>query len=116
MKEYNYRDADFNADPRFAAIRLARVWVQADIWAKRQDLTFSEQRKMVADRHDEAKKGVAHVQALSAQRERAERKFGAELRTLREERDMLENKPWGVNIQHLKAEIDKQINEIIQSA
>lgn len=127
----NSRHVDFNAAPITAAIRLARCWAggmsQMDCawvydWTpgrthgSRRETTWSEKRAAVMARYQEAKEQVVKVQALNAQRERAERSHGAELRTLREERRMLENKPSGVNIRPAQANIDNQIAAIIAAA
>lgn len=127
----NTRRVDFNADPVMAAIRLARCWAEGPsqmncAWVcdwtpgpthgSRRETTWSEKRAAVMVRYQEAKEQVVKVQALNAQRERAERVHGAELRVLREERRMLQNKPWGVNIRPAQDDIDNQIAAIIAAA
>jgi len=127
----NTRHVDFNANPTTAAIRLARCWAEGmgqhecawvydwtpgPRYGSRRETTWSEKRAAVMARYQEAKEQVFKVQALNAQRERAERNHGAELRVLREERRMLENKPWGVNIRPAQEEIDRKIAAIIAAA
>lgn len=127
----NTRHVDFNANPITAAIRLARCWAEGmgqyecawvydwtpgPRYGSRREATWAEKRSAVMARYQEAKEQVAKVQALNAQRERAERNHGAELRVLREERRMLENKPWGVNIRPAQEEIDRKIAAIIAAA
>lgn len=125
------RHVDFTANPTTAAIRLARCWAggmsqMECAWVydwtpgpthgSRRETTWAEKRAAVMARYDEAKEKIAIVQALSAKRERAERKHGAELRVLREERLMLETKPIGVNIRTMQEEIDRKIAAIIEAA
>jgi len=127
----NIRHVDFTADPTTAAIRLARCWAEGmgqyecawvydwtpgPRYGSRRETTWSEKRAAVMARYQDAKERVVKVQALNAQRKRAERNRGAELRALREERRMLENKPFGVNIRPMQEEIDRKISAIIEAA
>lgn len=131
MIKPNTRYVDFTANPTTAAIRLARCWAEGPgqykcAWVynwssgpeygSRRKTTWSEKRAAVMSRYEEAKKSIAHVQEKNAQRERAERTHGLELRILREERRMLENKPLGVNIRPMVQEIDRKIRSIIDAA
>jgi len=127
----NTRHVDFTADPITTAIRLSRCWAEGVgkyecAWVydwtagpkhgTRRETIWSEKRAAVMARYQEAKEQVLKVQALHAQRERAERNHGAELRVLNEERRMLEDKPFGVNIRPMQEEIERKISAIIEAA
>ncbi len=124
----NNRHVSFDGTPSFVAIRLARCWAEGmskmDLdwvydwtpgpsYGSRRPTTWPEKRAAVADQLPRAKVESTAMQERKARAARNEIKHADELSRLRQERYLLENKPWGVNIRPEQDRIDGAIRELL---
>lgn len=125
-----HRPMDFMSP--IAAIRLARIYaagpsgrdcsftydwsVPGQKYGKRRETTWAEKRIMVEAKYEDAAINVSIVRASSIQRERAELMHGTELAGLRQQKLDLQNKPLGVDIAPMLADLEDKIAAIIAAA